>query len=73
MNEVKFNQDFDLYKSNISKKLNESQVNLMLHAYCMAYCDLAQNVFSEKDVYIDLDPVLEKISELNPLVSSNFL
>lgn len=65
-----FESNFQYYKGNLSKSLNENTVNLMLHAYCMAYCDLSSIVGTE--FHIDIDPVLEKITELSPLIADNF-
>ena len=72
MNARKFNEDFEYYKNNLSKKLDEQTVGIMLHAYCMGYCGMAGHVLEEFDMTMDIDPVLEKISELNHYIKSAF-
>ena len=59
----KFNDDFNYYKSNLSKSFDEKTVNLMLHAYCIGYCEMSNHYFEEFDEAIDINPVLDKINE----------
>lgn len=72
MNKNKFNQDFEEYKRRLSSKLDEKTVNLMLHAFCMGYCQLSTELNEEFDSYIDLNPVFDKINELSILIKEFF-
>lgn len=72
MDKEKFENDFNDYKDKLSSKLDENTVALMLHAYCMGYCQLSSELNDEFDSYIDLNPVLDKISSLSSVVNKNF-
>lgn len=72
MDANKFEKDLKDYKEKLSKKLDEQTVNLMLHAFCMGYCQLSTELNEEFGAYIDLDPVFDKINELNPLITDIF-
>ena len=72
MDNKKFNNDYEYYKSNLEKSLNVDSVNLMLHAYCMGYLELSNHLSEEFDSSLIINPALEKISELNPLISHLF-
>jgi hypothetical protein len=65
MNAEKFNKDFEFYKNNLLKVHDGKITNLMLHAYCMGYCELSNHLNEEFDSNIIVDPVLDKILELN--------
>lgn len=69
MDAQKFEQDIKDYKDKLSKKLDEQTVNLMLHSFCMGYCQLSDELNEEFGANIDLNPVFDKINELNPLIS----
>ena len=68
----RFEKDFKHYKANLEKKLNKDEVNLMLHAYCMGYCEMVNYVSEDVGSMYLVDPVLEKISELSPLIKHKF-
>lgn len=72
MNTIKFNSDYELYKNSLSIKIDTDTVNLMLHAYCMGYIELTNHLSEEFDSIINIDPVLDKINELNPLIKDKF-
>lgn len=72
MNKETFNKDYEDYKSKLSEKLDEEKVNLMMHAFCMGYCQLSNELNEEFDSYIDLNPVFDRINELSPKVSKSF-
>lgn len=72
VNKEKFNSDFELYKNRLSQKLDENTVNLMLHAYCMGYCDTVNHVQEHTETLYLINPVLDKITELSKLVNHNF-
>lgn len=72
MNVEKFEDDFQDYKNRLSSKLDEETVALMLHAFCMGYCQLSGEINEEFDSYIDLTPVFDKINSLNPLIAHKF-
>lgn len=72
MKAEKFNKDFEFYKKNLSKKLDERTVTLMLHAYCMGYCELSNHLNEEFETMIMINPVLDKITELGPKIKQYF-
>jgi len=72
MDSLKFEKDLKDYKEKLSKKLDENTVNLMLHSFCMGYCQLSNELNEEIEAYIDLNPVFEKITELSKKVNHNF-
>lgn len=72
MDVEKFKKDLEEYKERLSSKLDEQTVNLMLHSFCMGYCQLSTELSEEFEAYIDLNPVFDKINELNPLIEDCF-
>lgn len=68
----KFNKDFEDYKQRLSSRLDDKIINLMLHAFCMGYCQLSTELNEEFGTYIDLNPVFDKITELSPLIKEFF-
>ncbi len=72
MNAEKFNSDYEYYKNNLSSKLDANTVNLMLHAFCMGYVQLAGHLLEEFGSAIDVNPALDKINQLNPVITHNF-
>lgn len=71
MNAKTFKKDFEYYESKLINTLeDETIVNLMMHAYCMAYCDHANNLYDK--INLPLDPVLDKIKELSPKIAPYF-
>ena len=72
MKKEKFKKDFEYYKAKLQSKLDNDTVNLMLLAYCMGYCDMVNHVNEDVDGMYLVDPVLDKISELSPLVKHRF-
>ena len=72
MDKDRFEKDFKHYKSGLEKKLNKDEVNLMLHAYCIGYCEMINHVNEDVDGMYLVNPVLEKITELNPLIKHKF-
>lgn len=72
MDVKKFKQDLESYKNGLSTKLDEQTVNLMLHAFCMGYCQLSTELSEEFGSYIDLNPILDEINRLNPLIRECF-
>lgn len=71
MNAKKFNEDFEFYKSNLQKSHDEKTVDLMLQAYCMGYCEMSNHYFEEFDEAMNINPVLDKISELSKIIYSD--
>jgi hypothetical protein len=70
----KIESDFEFYKNNLSKKLDEKSVNLMLHAYCMGYLEMAIKVSGDTEYLSSVvNPILEKISELGPSIKEYFI
>ena len=72
MNVGKFKQDLGDYKDKLSSKLDNETVNLMLHAFCMGYCQLSHELNEKFASYIDLNPVFDEINKLNPLIKKHF-
>ena len=72
MDIAKFNKDYEDYKNRLSTKLDEQMVNLMMHSFCMGYCQLSTELNEEFGAYIDLNPIFEKISELAPKIKDCF-
>ena len=72
INKQTFDEDFEYYKDLLSENLSEDTVNLMLHSYCMGFVDLAQQLMEQFDVDIYIQPALEKIKELDPLIQKHF-
>ena len=72
MDANKFEKDLEDYKKGLSEKLDETTVNLMLHAFCMGYCQLSNELNEEFESYIDLNPVFDAINKINPLIKDNF-
>lgn len=68
----KFKQDLEDYKNRLSTKLDEQTVNLMLHSFCMGYCQLSTELNEEFGAYIDLNPIFDEINRLNPLIKDCF-
>ena len=68
----KFKEDLEDYKQRLSTKLDEETVNLMLHAFCMGYCQLSTELSEEFGAYIDLNPIFDEINRLNLLVKHRF-
>ena len=68
----KFKQDLEDYKQRLSTKLDEETVNLMLHSFCMGYCQLSTELNEEFGAYIDLNPIFDEINRLNLLVKHRF-
>lgn len=67
MDKEKFNQDFEFYKSKLSKSFDDKTVQCMMIAYCMGYMDLTGQLNEEFDSMIDVNPVLDKIKSLTPI------
>lgn len=63
-NNSKFESDFHDYKMKISTWADEKTSLLMMHSFCMGYCQLSNELQEDFDSLIDLDPVLDKINEL---------
>lgn len=72
MDANKFKKDLQAYKLGLSDNLDDETVNLMLHAFCMGYCQLSNELNEEFGAYIDLNPVFDTINKLNPLIKSAF-
>tara|TARA_B100002049_G_scaffold179327_1_gene136320 strand:+ start:104 stop:325 length:222 start_codon:yes stop_codon:yes gene_type:complete len=72
MDSQKFEKDLKDYEQKLSKKLDENTVNLMLHSFCMGYCQLSNELNEEFGAYIDLNPVFDKITELSKKINHNF-
>lgn len=72
MNIDKFKQDLEDYKQRLSTKFDEETVNLMIHAFCMGYCQLSTELNEEFGAYIELNPIFDEINRLNLLVKHRF-
>lgn len=65
MNKEKFNKDVKEYEDKLLKTFDPLITKLLVRSYCMGYCQLSNELFEEFDSYIDLDPVLDKITSLS--------
>jgi DNA-binding XRE family transcriptional regulator len=72
MDKERFERDFEHYKNGLQQNLNEREVTLMLHSYCMGYCEMINHVNEDVDGMYLVNPVLEKISELSSDFSKHF-
>jgi len=72
MEKIRFEKDFKEYEEKLKGSLSDDKVNLMMFAYCMGYCDMVGHINEDTDGMYLIDPVLEKILELTPLISNQF-
>lgn len=70
MNVRKFDRDFKRYKKQLESKFDTKTVRLMLRSFCIGYCQILGDLRLEFKIDANIDPILDKINEINETLDS---